>query len=188
MPILGIIDSAKTGRISTNSYSSIATVTVGAGGAANVEFTSIPSTYTHLQVRATLRSNRSATDDSILWRVNADSGSNYTIHSLIGNGSAASADAGASLTYGYYFNPPAASATADIFGVGIIDILDYADTNKFKTFRTLHGSDRNGAGNIQLTSSLWRSTSAITSIKFESQNAANISQYSSFALFGIKGA
>lgn len=190
------IRSLKTGQFSRStlvgnpvimpgSYESIATVSVGAGGAANVEFTSIPSTYTHLQIRATLRSNRSATADSVLWRVNADSGSNYTIHSLNGDGTAASPDAGINLTYGYYFNPPAASATSGIFGVGVIDILDYANTNKFKTFRTLHGVDTNGAGTIQFTSSLWRSTSAITSIKFESQNAANISQYSHFALYGV---
>lgn len=32
-------------------YDSIATTTVGAGGAASITFSSIPSTYQHLQIR-----------------------------------------------------------------------------------------------------------------------------------------
>jgi hypothetical protein len=56
MPILGIIASAITGNLVTTSYESIATVTVGGGGAATVAFTSIPATYTHLQIRGIGRS------------------------------------------------------------------------------------------------------------------------------------
>ena len=74
---------------STTSYESIATVTVGSGGAANVEFTSIPSTYAHLQVRAIFR-NANATDTTFM-RINSDTGSNYAWHTLRGNGSAVTA-------------------------------------------------------------------------------------------------
>ena len=185
-PILGIWASAQTAALQS-SYESIATVTVGAGGAASVTFSSIPSTYQHLQIRALVRSNRAAAADTIYWRFNSDSGTNYTLHSLYGNGTSVSPDAAANLSYGYYFDTTAASETSGIFSVGVIDILDYKDTNKFKTTRTLHGKDMNGSGSIFLTSSLWRSTSAITSMTLQSQNGANISQYSSFALYGIKG-
>jgi hypothetical protein len=79
------------------------------------------------------------------------------------------------------------SAAANIFGVSIIDIFDYANTNKYKTVRTLTGADRNGAGLLRMWSSNWRSLSAVTSITLYAQTTPNISQYSSFALYGIKG-
>ena len=70
----------------------------------------------------------------------------------------------------------------------IVDVLDYANTNKFKTIRNLEGFDVNGSGGlVALTSGLYRSTSAITSIKL-TPNAGNYAQYSHFALYGIKGA
>ena len=74
---------------------------------------------------------------------------------------------------------------ANIFGTGIIDILDYADTSKYKTVRTLFGYDANGSGYIAFSSNLWQSTSAITSITMTPVNG--IAEYSSFALYGIKG-
>lgn len=186
-PILGIIASSQQGALNVGDYESIATTTVGAGGAASVTFSSIPSTYTHLQIRVLARTERANLGDTIYWRFNSDSGTNYTLHSILGNGTSASADAGANLSYGYYIDATAASATSGIFAAGIIDILDYKDTNKFKTARTLHGKDLNGSGVLFLTSSLWRSTAAISSMTLESQNGANISEHSSFALYGIRG-
>jgi hypothetical protein len=186
MNILGIIASSKFGD--AGDFESISTVSVGSGGAANVEFTSIPGTFTHLQVRAIHRTDRAQAQDFIALRLNGDTGSNYAYHLLSGDGSSASTDAQINLTYGSDFFTTSASNTASIFGTSVIDILDYANTNKFKTIRTLSGADRNGAGRMQLHSSLWRSTSAITSIKFYSSNSANLVQYSSFALYGIRSA
>ena len=60
MPILGIIASSISGNLDANDFESIATVSVGSGGAANVEFTSIPATFTHLQIRAILKTTTSA--------------------------------------------------------------------------------------------------------------------------------
>jgi len=181
-----VSNSVEAGILS--SFESIATVTVGSGGAANVEFTSIPGTYTHLQIRAIGRTTRVQDQDFISFRVNDDTGANYAYHLLSGDGSTTFTDAQPNLTYGSDFFTTAANNTANIFSAFVLDILDYKDTNKFKTFRTLSGGDRNGAGRMQLHSSLWRSTSAITSIKFYSANSANFVQYSSFALYGIKGA
>jgi hypothetical protein len=78
----------------------------------------------------------------------------------------------------------AASSTASVFGGIVIDILDYANTNKYKTMRTLSGYDANGSGNVGLFSGLWMNTAAVTSINlltFYDQYAT----YSSFALYGI---
>jgi hypothetical protein len=67
-----------------------------------------------------------------------------------------------------------------------MDILDYANTNKYKTTRTLIGRDRNGAGIMLFHSGLYQSTNAITSLKFF-PSTGNFAQYTQFALYGIKG-
>ena len=70
-------------------------------------------------------------------------------------------------------------------GVSIIDIHDYASSTKNKVIRTVSGNDQNGAGNIYLTSGLWLSTAAVTSITlFTTANYLN----TTFALYGVKGA
>jgi hypothetical protein len=79
----------------------------------------------------------------------------------------------------------AASSTSNTYGVFIIDILDYANTNKYKTVRTLGGYDANGSGVVSLRSNSWRNTSAITSVKFYTGGTTSDSR---FALYGIKGA
>ena len=172
--------------VSPTSYESIQTVTVGSGGAADITFTSIPSTFKHLQVRWLSRNNRAAADDTIAIQFNGDTTSNYALHFIYGDGSAAAAVAlinRSEILIGYQAGN---SAGANIFGAGVTDILDYENTNKFKTLRSLGGDDSNGAGTVHFGSGLYRSSSAITSIKFFS-SGANFAEYSSFALYGIKG-
>ena len=69
----------------------------------------------------------------------------------------------------------------------VLDVLDYADTNKFKTARALSGDDRNGNGYIALISTLWRSTSAINQLDIYSKDGQNLSTTTTLALYGIKG-
>jgi hypothetical protein len=188
--IVSILDSGVAAA--TSAYESIATVTVGGGGVSSVEFTSIPSTYTHLQLRILSRSPYSATVefDSLTLRVNGDTGSNYSFHGLRGNGSTASADANSSIAFTKLAEQVDDAYSASIFTGVVIDLLDYANTSKYKTFRSLGGADTNGAGSVALYSGLWQSTSAVTSLKFFSGTglARGFNQYSSFALYGIKGA
>lgn len=168
-----------------NSFFSIATTTVGAAGASTIDFTNIPQTYTHLQIRGILQATYNATDyDNITVRFNSDSGSNYSFHYLTGNGSTVSSGAGATQTRGYALATTLVSGASSIFGTVIIDILDYKDTNKFKTMRAIGGADLNGSGAASLTSSNWRSTNAITSITISNGNG-NWKQYSSLALYGV---
>jgi hypothetical protein len=75
-----------------------------------------------------------------------------------------------------------------LFGTVIIDILDYANTNKYKTQRSLGGNDRNGAGYIDFSSGNWRNTNAITSIDIKALYGTGFAQYSHFALYGIASA
>jgi len=180
MTVLGILASTQTGsRLS--SYESIATVTVGSGGSATVSFTSIPSTYKHLQIRG-LQKMTTATRWSWI-QFNGDAGANqYTYHSLQGNGSSASA-AGSGFTTSY-----GRVTLADTqFGGGIFDVLDYTNTSKIKVIRSLWGVDLNGSGYVGINSSVWNSTAAITSITIGCEGSDTYTQYSSFALFGVKG-
>lgn len=189
-PILGIWASADQSQfISTNSYESISTVTVGSGGSSTITFSSIPSTYKHLQIRGIARDNNAVNDTtSIKLTFNSDTTSTYVRHYLYADG-AGTPVSGYNATTGFTYQGAVAqnSTTANCFGVMIIDILDYQNTNKYKTIRTLSGADYNGSGAISLQSGLWQSTSAITNISFISGSSANFMQYSQFALFGVKG-
>jgi hypothetical protein len=80
-----------------------------------------------------------------------------------------------------------ASSTASAFGVGICDILDYTNTNKNRVTRSLTGYDANGSGNSRLYSGLYVSTTTVTSIKLWAEPGSLHTEYSSFALYGIKG-
>jgi hypothetical protein len=185
-PILGIW--ASQGRVPATSFESIATVTVGSGGSASVEFTSIPSDYVHLQVRISARNSRTGNNQANgFFEVNNDTNiNNYTYHLLSGNGSSASASGAGTGNYtGLSTIFPSADLTTNL-GVAIYDFLDYKNTNKYKTVRCLNGWDGNGSGTLYYSSNLWLSTSAITSIKFTIPGY-NWTQYSHFALYGIKG-
>lgn len=171
-------------------FVSIATTIVGTGGATEVNFTDIPQVYKHLQVRAILRSTRSANSDGPQFRLgngSVDTGSNYALHFIKGDGDAASANSAASISALGLGDLPAANRTSGVFGAFVLDILDYQNTGKFKTTRALNAYDSNGAGDLRFISGLWQSTSAINTIKFYPEIGPNFAQYSSFALYGIQG-
>jgi hypothetical protein len=167
-------------------YESIATVSVGAGGSSAITFSSIASTYKHLQIRVLSRGTNASTYVETRMQFNGDTGSNYYAnHQLLGNGSAASASADATATFVSAHYSIADTNTASVYSGAVIDLLDYSNTNKFKTVRNISGTDTNGLGFIIYRSGLWRSTSAISSISI-TPSAGNWKQYSSFALYGIK--
>ena len=174
------------GAAAVGDYESIATTTVGAGGSATVTFSSIPSTYKHLQIRTLARDSRAVGNLSNMYiSFNSDSGSNYARHELTGDGSSAGAGSATSQTSIYFGNCGSANIAANIFATTILDVLDYSNTNKYKTTRTLSGGDYNGGGVIALNSGLWMNTAAISTITI-TPLVANFVQYSSFALYGIK--
>ena len=170
---------------STNSYESIATTSLG-GTQATITFSSIPSTYKHLQIRILGRTNRASQElDVITATFNSDTAANYSEHWLTGNGTAASAAGNASTSGVSVYRLTGSTAGSNTFGVIVLDILDYADTNKYKTTRNLGGYDNNGSGQIYLGSGNWRSTSAINRIDLTP--IGSFVQYSQAALYGIKG-
>ena len=168
----------------TNSYESIMTTLVGSGGSSAIAFTTIPATYKHLQIRMSINNSGA---DAALFTFNSDSGSNYIYHRLVGNGTSATAAASSARTSIPVNASIGFPSGSNIFGGSIMDILDYTSTNKNKTTRTLSGQDSNGSGGVEFDSGLWFATpAAITRIDIVPA-VGTFSQYSSFALYGIKG-
>ena len=174
---------------SATNYESIATFTLGSGVTTSVEFTSIPATFKHLQIRAIAKTDRADNALSAMdMTFNGDvSAWNYSWHEIYADGSTVAAG-GNSGTQMILFERVAGNTGAtNIFSAHTIDILDYANTNKYKTTRGLNGLDLNGSGVIDFSSGNWRNTAAITSIKFVADyNTTGFKQYSSFALYGVK--
>jgi hypothetical protein len=193
MPVLGIIASQISGHLfaPSGAYDSIATAT-SSGSSATISFTSIPQTYTHLQLRMIARS--AGTSAGLAIRANTDTGNSYTLHYIDGDGGTASAVglATGTLAYGLLGYIPQTSSTASTFNGTVVDILDYTNTSKNKTIRSLSGVSTNTSGgdnSIRFSSILWTSTAAITQLDLTINGGGNnFAQYSSFALYGIKGA
>lgn len=168
-------------------FESIATTTLTTT-TATVTISSIPSTYQHLQLRLLTRSSRSADNDDLNMIVNGITTASYSNHKLYGDGSAVtSAGVSSATIIAQVGKMSGNTSTANIFGVTIIEILDYASTTKNKTIRAFNGIDQNTTtGYTFLTSGLFQSTNAITSLTFSCQVASFVSG-SQFALYGIKG-
>ena len=181
-------DGVWNGISAVGSMEPISAITLSANQA-NIEFNNIPSTYTHLQLRGFLRGTYvdaiQRVSLNLTFNNTASNSTSYADHDLNGDGSVVTATGYASTSQINIPFIPNASATSNIFGVLIIDILDYANTNKYKVARSICGHDRNGAGYISLNSGLYMSTNAISSIKIEpyyDQLATN----STLSLYGIK--
>jgi len=154
-----------------------------------VTFSSIPQTYKSLQVRVFSRDATAQASGILYINFNSDTAANYSHHRMIGDaggGTTASGTINATLMFGPRSNGN--TGTASCFGTGIIDVIDYASTSKYKTIRVLSGNDGNFAGGSYTTGILsgsWRSTSAINSITITA--SGNFTSGSTFALYGITG-
>ena len=163
-------------------FESIASATVDASGASSIAFSNIPQNYTHLQIRGVMKNTSNSTNLYITF--NSDTTSNYSSHYLFTDGQTISASA---VNTSYMFLGRYQSSTgSNIFGTCIIDFLDYSNTNKNKTVKSISGFDANGSGNLLFSSGSWRSTSALSTITLNT-DAGNWAQYSSFSLYGIRG-
>jgi hypothetical protein len=165
-------------------YELISTAT-GTGSSGTITFSSIPSTYKHLQIRFAVIATPSNGPITSL-RFNGDTAGNYGWHYVEGAGGAMSSNNSSSTTSipigGWAFGTDTTYPY-----VGVVDIVDYASTSKFKTVKSLNGTVTVNGGNneVALQSGLWRSTSAVSSLTvFFSQNFTTSSRVS---IYGIKG-
>jgi hypothetical protein len=174
-----------------NTYVKIASSTVGAGGAASIDFTSIPSTYTDLLLKLSLRSsNADGFTGSATMRLNANSGANYSFRTLFaatatpasGNGSA-----GTSVTVG---GTVGSSLTANTFNNAEIYLPNYAGSSN-KSFSVETVSENNASTDftyqLMMIAGLWSQTTAINQITIYSGTvgSTNFLQYSTASLYGI---
>lgn len=167
----------------TTAYESIASAS-GTGSSNTISFTSIPQTFTHLQIRGIAKPT--VADGVVKLSFNGVTATtNYNIHAMNSNGTTLSAfyENTSQYIYGFANNV----ATGDVYGAGIIDILDYTNTNKYRTTRALTGYDKNGSGDVNSLSHLYRSTTAVTQIDLI-LNQGNFTTGTRIALYGIKGA
>jgi len=155
----------------------ISSVSVGVGGAATIDFTSIPGTYTDLML--VLSARATSTTATITVALN---GSSTSFTSIYLNGAAGFAPTSATGTtlVGY---ASTSSHTASTFGNLSIFIPNYAGSAN-KTFSVDSVQENNGAASVNTTifTNLWSNTAAITQVTL---SLPNFAQYSSASLYGI---
>jgi hypothetical protein len=193
MPILGVIaSSTQQGRavVDTGVMFPIKTVAVGGTALSSITFSSIPATYTHLQLRFSVQTNRSGvTGDNMFIRFNGDSTSGlYSRHQLFGFGNAIPTSAAATSQNEIFIGSICSSNVRDLFAMSVLDILDYDNTTKAKTTRAFTGYTDNGTGAMALMGGAWYNTNAITSISIFPQSGTAFTAGSVVTLYGILGA
>jgi hypothetical protein len=170
-----------------SSYESIATATPTG---ASVTFSSIPQTYKHLQVRMITRVSSSTTSDVIFTVNGASSSGDYAVNHVRG---AAPTSTGAyfdsSVAYLTALQSAGTGSTSDLFGVAIIDFNDYANTTRQKSMWSVYGTvfPSTSNGQIRIQGSLYRYTTAISSLTFTDSSAGNFISGTRISLYGIKG-
>jgi hypothetical protein len=170
-----------------NTFTKIASVTVGAGGASGIDFTSIPATYTDLCVKVSGRSNEAVTATNLFFRVNSSSTAVYGYRYIYGNPPGGNGVSGSGSSQGeiYAGVMSGASATASTFGSTEIYIPNYAG-NSNKSFSIESLSETNATAAFAfLTAGVWANTSPITAVNILPSSGTNFVQYSTATLYGI---
>ena len=168
-----------------NTYSLIASNTVGATSVASVTFSSIPSTYTDLVIKLSTRGDRSATNAEYFVKFNTSS-ANFTYKLLQGNATAAATSSGSTGLAGV---SDAATNTASVFANSEMYIPNYAgSTNKSYSIDSVEENNTTSSPALYtyLIAGLWSNTAAISTIELYPESATNWVQYSTFYLYGIK--
>ena len=161
-----------------STYTPLATTTLGSAQA-SVSFNSF-SGYTDVVLVCNFGTAKGS-QDGLLFRVNSDSGTNYSVTRVSGNGSSATSDRTTSATSMIAGGVDGSDTTS----VAIYNLMNYANTSTYKTVLMRNGF----AGAVTNgTVGLWRSTSAITSITLTAESGSNLRANSTFTLYGITAA
>ena len=168
----------------SNTYKLIASAAVGSTGATNFSFTSIPSTYTDLIIKLTLRDTASADFWGYNVYFNNSLATNYSVRRLVGTGSSVGSDSLSSQTTLIPYAANGGSSTSNTFANNEIYIPNYTSSNAKSV--SLDGVSENNATSAVsgLVAGLWSLTSAITQIDISA--SGTFAQYSTAYLYGIK--
>lgn len=172
------------GAGAAGAFEQIATV-FGTGSSGTITFSSIPATYKHLQIRMTPRSNDANATAPVSMTFNSDSGANYASHFLQGYGSGIWSSNATTQTSMSLRSGAANSGVSNVHAPYVVDVLDYASTNKNKTVRTMQGHVLTGSFQVSLISGLWQSTAAVSTVSITT--VGSFITASRFTLYGIKG-
>jgi hypothetical protein len=151
------------------------------------DVSSFASIYKHLQIRYAARGTLTATSDPVVIRVNGITAESYAHHQLLGNGSVVESAAGTSTTALRIGRLTAATATANSFAAGVIDILDPYSSTKNTTFRGLSGNTSTGDNIVALYSGLFNNTAAVNSLNLFAFSGGSWAAGSRFSIYGIRG-
>lgn len=155
---------------------------------ATVTFSSIPSTYTDLVLRCSIRTDDTAASDGLRIQFNSDTNTNYSDTSVTGSGSAASSTKASSRDSYQLFYVSANTGTSNTFGNLEIYIPSYTNSANKSISGFAVQENNTTAGFIRSDAGLWRGTSAITQIDITPYSAINFMTNSTFYLYGIKNA
>jgi hypothetical protein len=184
---LGILSAAGAGGAAFESDYELIETQILTSSQAAVVFSGLgaySSTYKHLQIRMTARKSNSEDEGSVNGRINGAT-TGYSQHALRGTGSSVNSFGDANTTAGFCFYIPAAQAPSNVFGAGVIDILDPYSTTKNKTVRSFGG----GRPNVQLalSSFAYYSTASITSFTVDALTPSLFVAGSRFSIYGLRG-
>jgi hypothetical protein len=167
-----------------NTFIKIQTVTVGSGGAASIDFTSIPQTFTDLKILVSGRTLQAQIFASASLQFNSDSGSNYKWRRLLGNGSTASSDNSTSATSITAWDMAGANSTASLFSNSELYIPNYRSANQKSVSIDFAYENAGSTTGVGFVAGLWTNTAAITSIKIF--GTTTLAEFSTATLYGIK--
>lgn len=183
-------DSMLAGNPSIGSYQLIATANgTGVANARTITFSSIPSDYSHLQIRFVAKNITIDTRDLNI-RFNTATTSIYSWYTLIGNGSTATGAGNAVTQETVLQNAIARSTVAGLMGFGVIDIADYANPNKNKSVRALHAVvDPTALDFVSITGGNFANNEPISVIELtlNGTSAEAFTTSTRFSLYGIRG-
>lgn len=162
------------------SYISLGSVKLSSN-ATSVTFSSIPSTYKHLQVRIFARKDTGGNDAYALHLNGDTTNANYAYHLFGGDGT--------SFTQTVLDRPDSGSVRDNAWNSTVITIPDYASTSKVKSWQTVSGTMSQTDGSCFYGGTVWDNTAAINSLRFSIINSGSYQFLtgSVFALYGIKG-
>ena len=166
-----------------NTYTLISSVTVGAGGASSIDFTSIPNTYTDLLLDLSIRGASNAASNGFFYQLKLNgSSTSYTGRTINGQGTSATSGSYTGI-YGYN---PASDYTANTFNNDLIYIPNYAgSTNKSLSIDSTSENNSATVNNLTLVAALWSNTAAVNQLTI-TMGGGNVAQYSTAYLYGIK--
>jgi hypothetical protein len=163
-------------------FSKLASVAVGSGGASTISFSNIPQNYKDLCLKISARTTNAYFRDSVDIKFNGALTSAGTSKDILAQGTSVVSQ---SLSNLYVQIEGNSGTTANIFGNAEIYIPNYTSSNN-KSLSIDAVTENNAAADnsLNLSPGLWSNSAAINAISLD--GGGDFMQYSTATLYGIK--